>query len=87
MPGNGYPATPLGNAREIGRGGWLAGAAGPSPRPSTPWQALRQAAQWVLSKASAVNDTAHLAAIGCDVTLREVYDKIQFVRNDEVTPS
>jgi len=36
----------------------------------------RQGVQWVLSEVSDLNDTVHLAAIGCDVVLQEVYDKV-----------
>ena len=48
---------------------------------------VRQGAQWVLSEVSDLNDTVHLASIGCDVGLQEVYDKVQFVTSDEATPA
>ncbi len=48
---------------------------------------VRQGSQWVLSEVSDLNDTVHLAAIGCEVVLQEVYDKVQFVTSDEATPA
>lgn len=48
---------------------------------------VRQGSQWVLSEVSDLNDTVHLAAIGCDVVLQEFYDKVQFVTSDEATPA
>ena len=48
---------------------------------------VRQGAQWVLSEVSDLNDTVHLASIGCDVGLQEVYDKVQFVTSDEANPA
>ena len=48
---------------------------------------VRQGAQWVLSEVSDLHDTVHLASIGCDVGLQEVYDKVQFVTSDEATPA
>ena len=48
---------------------------------------VRQGAQWVLSEVSDLTDTVHLASIGCDVGLQEVYDKVQFVTSDEATPA
>ena len=48
---------------------------------------VRQGSQWVLSEVSDLNDTVHLAAIGCDVVLQEVYDKVQFVTSDEASPA
>ena len=41
----------------------------------------------MLSEVSDLTATVHLAAIGCDVGLQEVYDKIQFVTSDEATPA
>jgi Uma2 family endonuclease len=46
---------------------------------------VRQGAQWILSEASTLDDTVHLAAIDCDVVLRDVYDKVQFAGSDEAT--
>ena len=46
---------------------------------------VRQGTQWVLSEVSDLHDTVHLASIGCDVVLQEVYDKVQFVTSDEAT--
>lgn len=46
---------------------------------------VRQGAQWLLSEASTLDEVVHLAAIGCDIALRDVYDKVQFGGNGEVT--
>jgi Uma2 family endonuclease len=46
---------------------------------------VRQGAQWLLSEASALDETVHLAAIDCDMVLRDVYDKVQFAGSDEAT--
>ena len=46
---------------------------------------VRQGAQWVLSEVSMLDETVHCAAIACDLALRDVYDKVQFTRNDEPT--
>ena len=34
--------------------------------------------QWLLSEAADLDDTVHLAAIGCDLKLAEVYDRVKF---------
>lgn len=34
--------------------------------------------QWVLSEISDPNGRLHLASIGCDVMLRDIYDKVEF---------
>ena len=39
---------------------------------------VRQGDQWVLTEASNLDDTVHLASIGCRLALREVYDKVEF---------
>jgi Uma2 family endonuclease len=46
---------------------------------------VRQGAQWVLSEASTLDEMVHLAAMDCDVVLRDIYDKVQFAENDEAT--
>ena len=46
---------------------------------------VRQGAQWILSEASTLDETVHLAAIDCDVVLRDVYDKVQFAGSDSAT--
>jgi Uma2 family endonuclease len=46
---------------------------------------VRQGVQWILSEASTLDETVHLAAIDCDVMLRDVYDKVQFAGSDEAT--
>ena len=46
---------------------------------------VRQGAQWVLSEASTLDETVQLASIGCDVALRDVYDKVQFAESGEAT--
>src|SRR5437879_10371038 len=47
---------------------------------------VRQGAQWVLSEASTLDETVQLASIGCDVALRDVYDKVQFAESGEAPP-
>lgn len=42
----------------------------------------RQGEQWVLSEFSTLTDQVHLASIGCDLALREIYDKVQFPSTD-----
>ncbi len=44
---------------------------------------LRQGAQWIFSEASHLDETICLASIGCDVALRDVYDKVRFAISDE----
>lgn len=39
---------------------------------------VRQGNQWVLSEASALHNTVHLSSIGCDLALRDIYDKVEF---------
>jgi Uma2 family endonuclease len=46
---------------------------------------VRQGSQWVLSEASTLDETVHLAAIDCNMVLRDVYDKVQFAGSDEAT--
>jgi Uma2 family endonuclease len=46
---------------------------------------VRQGAQWLHTEASTLDETVHLAAIDCDVVLRDVYDKVQFAGSDEAT--
>jgi Uma2 family endonuclease len=48
-------------------------------------QYVRQGTQWVLSEVSAFEEAVPLASIGCDIALREVYDKVQFPSSDEAT--
>lgn len=39
---------------------------------------VRQGEQWVLSEASDLSGTLHLASIGCALTLREIYERVDF---------
>ncbi len=43
---------------------------------------VRQGDQWVLTEASNLDDTVHLASIGCRLALREIYDKVEFPASD-----
>lgn len=43
---------------------------------------VRQGEQWVLSEASDLNDTVHLATVDCAVTLQDIYDKVKFDERD-----
>jgi len=44
---------------------------------------IRRGTEWILSEASTLDKTVNLIAIDCNVALRDVYDKVQFVRSDE----
>lgn len=46
---------------------------------------VRQGDQWVLSEASDLNSTIHLSSIGCDLALRDIYDKVEFPNNETGT--
>jgi len=46
-------------------------------------QFVRQGDRWMLSEMSDRNDMLHLASIGCDVALREIYDKVEFSNSEE----
>jgi len=35
-------------------------------------------AEWILSEANGLNETVRLAAVGCDLALSEIYDRITF---------
>ncbi|MGH2545026.1 MAG: Uma2 family endonuclease [Ardenticatenaceae bacterium] len=39
---------------------------------------VRQADQWVLSEISEPSDLLHLASLGCDVAVSDIYDKVDF---------
>jgi Uma2 family endonuclease len=47
----------------------------------------RQGEQWVLSEISDPGGTLHLASVGCDLALREIYDRVEFSENDVVAPN
>jgi len=44
---------------------------------------VRQGAQWLLSEASALDETVRLESIDCSLVLRDVYDKVQFAESGE----
>jgi Uma2 family endonuclease len=44
---------------------------------------VRQGEKWLLSEASALTDTVHLASIQCDLVLGDIYDKVQFHNTDD----
>ncbi|MDQ7781808.1 MAG: Uma2 family endonuclease [Desulfomonilaceae bacterium] len=44
---------------------------------------VRKGAQWLLSEASDLDDTVRLESIGCDLVLRDVYDKVRFAESGE----
>jgi Uma2 family endonuclease len=46
---------------------------------------VRQGAKWVLSEASSLDETVRLESIGCELALRDVYDKVQFGESDAAT--
>jgi len=39
--------------------------------------------EWILSEASDLNNTVHLASIGCDLALKEIYDKVVFPNSND----
>jgi Uma2 family endonuclease len=45
-------------------------------------QYTRQGSQWLLSEANGLGETVSLPAIGCDLVLAEVYDRVQFAEQD-----
>ncbi len=48
---------------------------------------VRQGAQWLLSEASGLDETVRLESIGCNLTLRDIYDKVRFPGSgDEAEP-
>ncbi|MGE0822514.1 MAG: Uma2 family endonuclease [Candidatus Binatia bacterium] len=48
---------------------------------------VRQGEQWVLSEASALSSTVPLSSISCEVTLRDIYERVEFPGNETGTPS
>ncbi|MFH1114296.1 MAG: Uma2 family endonuclease [Pseudomonadota bacterium] len=44
---------------------------------------VRKGAQWLLSEAGALDETVRLESIGCDLVLRDVYDKVGFADSGE----
>ncbi|MDQ7784954.1 MAG: Uma2 family endonuclease [Desulfomonilaceae bacterium] len=46
---------------------------------------VRQGAQWLLSEVSGLDGTVRLESIGCDLVLRDVYDKVRFGESVEET--
>jgi Uma2 family endonuclease len=48
---------------------------------------VRQGEQWVLSEASALDSTVPLASIGCEVVLREIYERVEFPGNEVGSPN
>jgi len=44
---------------------------------------VRRGTEWILSETSTLDKTVNLIAIDCNVMLRDVYDKVQFIRGDE----
>jgi len=48
---------------------------------------VRQGDQWVLSEASALSSMVYLSSIGCEVVLRDIYERVQFPNNEAKPPS
>jgi Uma2 family endonuclease len=44
---------------------------------------VRQGEQWLLSEAGSLDETIRLESIGCDLLLRDVYDKVRFAESTE----
>lgn len=47
----------------------------------------RQGSLWVLTEISSLDDTLILTSIGCDLPLRELYDKVDFPTGTDLLPS
>jgi Uma2 family endonuclease len=47
---------------------------------------LRQEAQWLLTEFSDLDDVFHLVSIGCELSLREIYAKVEFPAGEEGSP-
>jgi Uma2 family endonuclease len=45
---------------------------------------LRQGEQWLLTEFSHPDDALHLASIGCNLPLREIYAKVEFPLNEKL---
>jgi Uma2 family endonuclease len=45
---------------------------------------VRQGTKWVLSELNDLTDTVPLTTIDCAITLRDVYDKVQFAGSNEI---
>jgi Uma2 family endonuclease len=43
---------------------------------------VRQGEVWVLSEISDLDGTLHLASLGCDLPLREIYERVEFAANE-----
>ena len=41
----------------------------------------------MLAEANALHETLHLATIGCDVVLRDVYEKVQLATEQAAPPA
>ncbi len=50
-------------------------------------QYTRQNKQWVLTEINELDDTLRLPSIGCEVVLRDIYDKVEFPTAAERFPS
>jgi len=46
---------------------------------------VRQGAQWLLSEASSLDEVVRLESIGCELVLRDIYDKVRFAESGEDT--
>ncbi len=44
---------------------------------------VRQGAQWLLSEVSGLDETVRLESIVCNLTLRDIYDKVRFPESGE----
>jgi Uma2 family endonuclease len=48
---------------------------------------VRQGDQWVLSEVSDLSSAVHLSSIGCEVVLRDIYERVEFPSNEAGTSS
>jgi Uma2 family endonuclease len=48
---------------------------------------VRQGTQWVFSEASTLDETVRLGSIGCDLILRDIYEKVEFPESGNTVSS
>ncbi len=48
---------------------------------------VRQGEQWLLSEADGLDETVRLESVGCELVLRDVYDKVRFEESADEAPA
>jgi hypothetical protein len=46
---------------------------------------VRQGEQWLLTEIGDLDGTLHLASVGCELPLREIYNRVKFPREEPDT--